>query len=377
MTKLVSRQCVDFVKSFEGFSPTVYDDGTGVMTLGYGMTGSEIEGISSVTEEQATEMLEDLLDNRYAAPIKNDLDSRGIKLNQNQFDALVSMAYNIGTGGLLGSTLYRQICEGITDEDILTADFCMWDKAGGKVLPGLLRRRKAEATMFFGKSGTDTSVEETPEEKGKEFIGSRCAELQTKLKELGYDVGEIDGIFGDKTYNALTNFQKYSKLTVDGLCGEKTWEEIEKDLKAKGIKEDTQPITPTKDNSISNLQTNLNGLINAGLTVDGIQGEKTTEAIKSFQKIMGLNEDGIFGTKTSEAIAEILSCPLDGVPYPHYEYATRWIQWRVGADIDGTFGNGTAQAVMNFQQEIRTKYEANLSVDGIVGGQTWLCMFKY
>lgn len=59
------------------------------------------------------------------------------------------MAYNIGTGGLLGSTLYRNICNGVRDVDTITADFEMWDKGGGKVISGLLRRRKAEAQMFF------------------------------------------------------------------------------------------------------------------------------------------------------------------------------------------------------------------------------------
>lgn len=146
---LVSKQLVDFVKSFEGFSATVYKDEVGVPTLGYGMTGEEIEGLNYVTEEQASNMLEDWLNRKYAEPIKNDLDSKGIKLTQNQFDALVSMAYNVGVGGLLGSTLYRNICSGVRDVDTITANFAAWSKAGGQVLPGLLRRRQDESKMFF------------------------------------------------------------------------------------------------------------------------------------------------------------------------------------------------------------------------------------
>lgn len=156
---LVSKQCVDFVKSFEGFSATPYRDCVGVLTLGYGMTGKEITGISSVTEAQASQMLENLLNNNYAAPIKKDLDGRGVKLTQNQFDALVSMAYNIGTGGLLGSTLYRNICAGVRDVNTITTDFEMWDKAGGNVVSGLLRRRKEEAAMFFS-NGNEIQEEE-------------------------------------------------------------------------------------------------------------------------------------------------------------------------------------------------------------------------
>lgn len=154
MSKLVSKQLVNFVKSFEGFSPTVYKDEVGVPTLGYGMTGDDIAGLDYVTEQQATQMLEDLLNNKYATPIKANLDSKGVVLNQNQFDALVSMAYNIGVGGLLGSTLYKNICAGVKDVATITANFTAWSKAGGQTLPGLLRRRQEEAAMFFGTGNT-------------------------------------------------------------------------------------------------------------------------------------------------------------------------------------------------------------------------------
>lgn len=150
MSDLVSQQCVDFVKSFEGFYPTPYLDMVGVKTIGYGMTGSEITNLSSVTEKQASDMLKNLLNNNYAQPLKNNLDSSGVNLNQNQFDALVSMAYNIGIGGLLGSTLYRNVCSGIRDVNTITENFCAWSHAGGKVIAGLLRRRQEEAKMFFG-----------------------------------------------------------------------------------------------------------------------------------------------------------------------------------------------------------------------------------
>lgn len=150
MSNLVSAQCVDFVKSFEGFSAKPYLDCVGVKTLGYGMTGPEIEKLSSVTEKQAAEMLRNLLNNKYAQPLKNSLDGKGVKLTQNQFDSLVSMAYNVGISGVLGSTLYRNVCAGIRDVGTITENFCAWGYAGGKVVPGLLRRRQAEAAMFFG-----------------------------------------------------------------------------------------------------------------------------------------------------------------------------------------------------------------------------------
>ena len=109
---LVSDACIDFIKSWEGFYSKPYIDCVGVKTLGYGMTGDEIEGLEYVTEQQASDMLKDLVNNKYAAAIKQDLDSKGINLKQNEFDALVSFTYNCGTQGLLRSTLYRNICKG-------------------------------------------------------------------------------------------------------------------------------------------------------------------------------------------------------------------------------------------------------------------------
>lgn len=146
---LVSKECINIIKEFEGFSPTVYLDSVGVPTLGYGMTGVEIKGLTRVTEPQASDMLAKLLNVKYAPPISNDLNIRKVVLKQNEFDALVSMAYNIGVYGLLNSTLYKNICKGVRDKATITANFQMWDMAGGKVEPGLLRRRTEEAELFL------------------------------------------------------------------------------------------------------------------------------------------------------------------------------------------------------------------------------------
>lgn len=146
---LVSDECIDFIKSWEGFSADPYYDEVGVLTLGYGMTGEEIQGISEVTEEQATSMLKDWINNKYAPVIKADLDFKGVILNQNEFDALVSMAYNVGTGGLLGSTLYKNVVGGIRNNETIISNFQAWSKAGGQRLEGLYRRRTKEAAMFL------------------------------------------------------------------------------------------------------------------------------------------------------------------------------------------------------------------------------------
>ncbi len=146
---LVSSKCIDFIKSWEGYFAKSYYDCVGVKTLGYGMTGKEIEGLEYVTEEQATNMLKDLIENKYAPAVKKDLDSKNITLKQHEFDALISFAYNCGVVGLVGSTLYKNIVSGIRDKNIITSNFQVWSNGGGKRIEGLYRRRIKEAAMFL------------------------------------------------------------------------------------------------------------------------------------------------------------------------------------------------------------------------------------
>ncbi|WP_017352775.1 glycoside hydrolase family protein [Clostridium sp. ZBS4] len=146
---LVSEDCINFIKSWEGFFEKPYYDAVGVLTLGYGMTGDEIKGLSSITESKASDMLKDLINNKYAKAIKKDLDSKGVNLKQCEFDALISFAYNCGIVGLLGSTLYKNIVAGIRNPNTITDNFQAWSNGGGKRIEGLYRRRTKEANMFI------------------------------------------------------------------------------------------------------------------------------------------------------------------------------------------------------------------------------------
>ncbi|MBN1046163.1 cell wall-binding protein [Clostridium botulinum] len=149
---LVSDSCIDFIKLWEGFPEEgrKYYDMVGVLTQGYGMTGKEIENLpDQISEYEATKLLKEWINKKYAPVIKKDLDSKGICLKQNEFDSLVSFAYNCGTSGLLGSTLYRNIVAGIRDKDTITSNFQAWSNGGGKRIEGLYRRRTKEADMFL------------------------------------------------------------------------------------------------------------------------------------------------------------------------------------------------------------------------------------
>lgn len=152
---LVSDKGVNFVKSWEGFYPNKYYDCVGVLTQGYGMTGSEIANLpASISEETASNMLKELINSKYATVIKNDLNSKGVSLKQNEFDALVSFAYNCGTGALLGSTLYKNVCNGVRNSVTITSNFQAWSNGGGKRIEGLYRRRTKEANMFLNSDYT-------------------------------------------------------------------------------------------------------------------------------------------------------------------------------------------------------------------------------
>ncbi len=122
---------------------------------------------------------------------------------------------------------------------------------------------------------------------------------------------------------------------------------------------------PQCNETIRQLQCNLNLTKLADLVTDGLQGSNTTNAIIKFQKIMGLTQDGILGNNTQGAIMQILSRPVDGVKYAHLEYATRFIQYRTGVTADGIFGVNTEKATKVWQSK------NELVADGIIGILGW------
>ncbi|MHC3123230.1 lysozyme [Acinetobacter sp. GN11] len=137
------------MSSFEDTRIKAYDDGVGVWTIGTGTTiypnGFKVKKGDTCTPEQAK------------AYFKHDLakfektvnESVTVSLTQNQFDALVSLTYNIGSGAFKNSTLLKLLNKG----DLLGAadQFLVWNKAGGKVMKGLVRRREAERALFLKK----------------------------------------------------------------------------------------------------------------------------------------------------------------------------------------------------------------------------------
>lgn len=135
---------VKLIQDFEGLELKAYKCPAGVWTIGYGHTKGVKQG-DVITPAQATAYLQaDLTDAEKA------VNSQNLRINQNQYDALVSFTFNVGTGNFLKSTLLKKVKIN-PDDTSIRSEFAKWKYGSGKVLPGLVRRREAEANLYFKK----------------------------------------------------------------------------------------------------------------------------------------------------------------------------------------------------------------------------------
>jgi lysozyme len=144
----ISNEGISLIKKFEGCELESYKDAVGVWTIGYGHTKNVKEGMS-ISKEQADNMLLNELD-EYCEYVENAVE---VDLEQCQIDALVSWTYNLGPTNLKNSTMLKVLNN--KDFEQVPNEIKRWNKAGGQVLQGLVRRREAEALLFEGKDWTD------------------------------------------------------------------------------------------------------------------------------------------------------------------------------------------------------------------------------
>jgi len=140
----ISQEGLSLIKKFEGCELEAYKCAAGVWTIGYGSIKGVKQG-DTITQEEADNLLLHEMD-EYEGYIN---DAVNVDLNQNQFDALVSWVFNLGPSNLSSSTLLTRINN--KDWKDVPNQIKRWNKAGGKVLEGLIRRREAEALLFEGK----------------------------------------------------------------------------------------------------------------------------------------------------------------------------------------------------------------------------------
>lgn len=211
------------------------------------------------------------------------------------------------------------------------------------------------------------------------FIEQFMAQNSNLLLYASHSVADNSGIPKNKIWiaepntrpldtNGYAGIQYTWNGRVPGIQGNSDINLFSRDVfldSNNAVVNESSQIIQSYDDTVRIIQLQLNTLLKKGLAVDGIKGPATISAIQEFQRIMGLTQDGIWGPNTAVAVEEIYSRPEDGVPYKHYEYATRYIQFRVGASVNGIFENKTKVNVQNWQAS------HDLVADGIVGPVTW------
>lgn len=162
-----------------------------------------------------------------------------VPVTQAQFDAMVSLAFNIGGGAFAKSTLVKKLNAG--DVTGAANAFLSWNKAAGKVMKGLTTRREAERKLFLSKSPqtpqpvapkpVETAPVRTDSILARGHRGPIIADLQHALNTLGYGPLKVDDHFGGETEKAVMAFQLANDLKVDGIAGGRTSTAIGKAIK--------------------------------------------------------------------------------------------------------------------------------------------------
>ena len=144
----LNKEGADLIKEFEGCKLKAYQCSAKKWTIGYGNTffedGTPVVAGNAISQQKAEDLFE-LISNEFSAKVEKLVPSH---ITPNQFGALTSFAYNCGVVNLQKSTLLKKVNANHNDQSI-KAEFLKWNKAGGKVLAGLTRRREAEANLYF------------------------------------------------------------------------------------------------------------------------------------------------------------------------------------------------------------------------------------
>lgn len=206
----ISQSGIDLIKKFEGLELQAYKpvEAEKYFTIGYGHYGADVQEHQVITEAQA----EAYLKSDLATSVSGVNSLVNVPLNQNEFDALVSFAYNCGFQALKGSSLLADIQA--SNFAGASLEFGKWiHGAGGVILQGLVSRREAEKELFLKPvpvppTFTNLSVGSTGE--------------NVKFVQRFLDIPS-DGIFGNQTKGSVIKYQKMRGLTPDGIVGIITW----------------------------------------------------------------------------------------------------------------------------------------------------------
>lgn len=213
--KRIGQAGLDLIKQYEGCRLAAYRCAAGVWTIGYGHTAGVHSGMT-ITQAQADAYLqqdiakfEGYVNNPAYVPITE-------QLNQNQFDALASFAFNLGAGNL------RKLCKGRTAAQIART-MPNYNKAAGEVLAGLRRRRAAEQALFNKPVSAATPAQnQNTEDYNMKTIKKGSKGNAVKVWQIIIGAA-ADGIFGSGTESATKTWQSNHGLAADGIVGKMSW----------------------------------------------------------------------------------------------------------------------------------------------------------
>ncbi len=233
---MVSKKGLDLIKKWEGCRLTAYEDSVGVWTIGWGTTNSDIaitntnirEGLK-ISQQEADEWLEMSVNTKYAPRVEkfNSI----YHFNQNQFDALVSFCYNIGSINQLTANGTRSIEE-------IASHMTAYVHAGGKVLQGLVNRRNDEVALFntpVDKHRTKTVRELANEvilgkhgngEERKKALGELYDDVQEEVNKILKPICTV--IYTVKAGDTLTHIAKKYNTTIQKIAQDNNIKDVNK-----------------------------------------------------------------------------------------------------------------------------------------------------
>lgn len=223
----ISQQGIDLIKSFEGFRAQSYKClvTEKYFTIGYGHYGPDVRLGQVITKAEGERLLaEDL--KRFVSHV-NKYDYI-YDFNQSEFDALASFSYNIGNIDQLTD-------KGKRSKAVIAEKMLLYNKSGGKVIQGLVNRRKAEQALFLsGKTNEENFITIAKPTLRRRCKSDKVKVLQENLNILFGESLEVDGSFGPKTQEAVSRAQDTMHIAIDSIYGPQTEAAFIKRAKERG-----------------------------------------------------------------------------------------------------------------------------------------------